>query len=489
MNRRLGVGGIFLVLSGCMVGPNYERPETNMPAAFVEAEETLSSSDEEFHEWWRHFEDPLLDELISEVVRSNFDLLIALERIEELRAVYRIDRSYLWPEIDLNATATRSLFSQNIFTSATTAVDVTSDRPASQSRGAAFGPPIQNFFQIGFDAIWELDLWGKFRRQKKAALSQVEASQFAAHDVLITAVSELIREYTALRALQEELQIATQKVAADSREVALMADLLKSGLKSDIDLSALEAEAHQDAATIPPLQSGIKNTIYRIAVLIGAQPENLEEKFHASAPIPLAVDKIPSGLPSDLLRRRPDIRAAERTLQAASEKIGVAVSAFFPSLALTGDSYGYEGNQLNNWFKPASQYWTIGPLINWNLIDFGRTRALIDQATSVQKQALLSYEKTVISALQDVEGSLVAYFEEQKRLRSLTEELAKKERVEQLTRDQFHAGLVNEQSTLEALKSSLDAKQAVAESKRALSSDLVAVYKALGGSWVCSSMP
>lgn len=480
---------ILLFLTGCMVGPKYCPPEVAMPANFTEQPENEPITDADLRCWWKQFEDPLLDSLIEMASSGNFDLRIAIEQIVEARAQYKIEGSYLWPEIDLNAVANRNRYSQNIFTTASSATSFASGNSANVARGSMFGPPIQNFFQVGFDAIWELDFWGKFRRGKQAAYEQWEASEFNAQNVLITVISEVARDYVSIRSLQQQIMWTKKKIDTDYRELELTRVLYDAGLDSQIDVNALIATLESDLATLPVLETSLKTTIYSLAVLLGKQPEEFAHEFDEVMPIPVALGKVPAGLPSDLLRRRPDIRQAERQLAAATEQIGIAVAGLFPHIALTGNGYGRESNLARNLFTFPSTYWTIGPSVNWDLIDFGRTRGQIAVANSMQRQSLISYEQIVTNALLDVEGALVSFFEEQKRNLYLNNQAATNLDTFQLSEDLFKAGLANEITALEALKTLIDSEITFTQSKQALVSDLIALYKALGGDWQCSYTP
>jgi len=481
---------LLLLLAGCMVGPDYYEPETCVPISFVESSSEECSSEDLCH-WWEQLGDSHLNSLIAESVQGNFDFGIALEKIEQARAYLRVEGSYLWPEIDLNATATRTRNSQNFFSS----------RAASTSTTGTTGalPLYQNFFLLGFDAIWELDFWGKFRRAKRAAYDQWQASYEDAQNVLIMIISEVAVDYVTIRALQNKIDLTRRKIGADEREIELMQDLFQSGLDSEIQLDTLIASVESDKATLPVLEASLKQTIYALAVLLGRQPECLVQEFEEMGPIPKGYDKIPVGLPSDLLRRRHDIREAERMLAAATEQIGVAVADLFPHVSLTGTTiggssligsgFGWESNKLSNLFNPLSKTWSIGPNIRWDLIDFGRTFGNIAIQNSVQRQAFLSYEKTVISALQDVEGALAAYFEEQKRNRFLKNQAEADRRVLALTEDLFQSGLASEIQLIEATRTWIDSENTFVDSEQALTSDLIAIYKALGGNWECSYLP
>ena len=468
------------------MGPNYHKPETAMPSQFEEENNAEMVTDEDLCQWWKQFEDQMLDALIEEAVEANYDLRIAVEQIIEARAQYKIQGSFLWPEIDLNATANRSRFSNNLFTSSSSTTSTSAGAsPASvaSSNVASISGTIQNFFQVGFDSIWELDFFGKFRRGKQAAFDLWEASKDTAQNVQITVISEVARDYVAIRGLQLQIELTQKKIWVDERELALVEVLFDAGLDNQIQIETLISTLESDRATLPVLETALKQTIYALAVLLGRQPEGLVAEFEESTPIPSGMGRVPIGLPSDLLRRRPDVRAAERQLAAATEQIGVAVADLFPHISLTGNTYGFESNKQNKWLIASSRYWNVGPMLNWDLIDFGRTRGQIAVANSQQRQALLTYEQMVISSLQDVEGALVAYFEEHKRTVDFENQVAADRRSLELTEDLFEAGLVDESQVLTALKTTIASETSLIQSQQALTSDLIALYKALGGEW------
>ncbi len=483
---------ILLFLTGCTVGPNYHKPDVQMPMSFEEKKEDEPLSDQDLVGWWKHFDDPVLNRLVQEAVQGNYDWRIALEQIVEARAKYRVERSYLWPEIDLNAAATRAHFSDNLFTSSSLLNSTaTGSSPASVVAGDNF--PIagatQNFFQIGFDAIWELDFFGKFRRNREAARDLWQASKESAQGVLITVIAEVVRGYIGIRSLQQQIKLWKDRIWADERQLELSEVLLDAGLDNQIQVENLIASLEADLAALPPMEAALKQEIYALAVLLGKHPEGFAATFETVAKIPSAMEKVPAGLPSDLLRRRPDIRTVERQLAAATEQIGVAVADLFPHIYLTGNTVGFESNRLNKWFILPSRYWNVGPSLNWDLLDFGRTRAQVAVQNSLQRQALLAYEQTVISALQDVEGALVAYFEERKRACDFEYQREANARALILTEDLFDSGLVDEWQFLQAWKTLINSDMSLIQSQQALASDLVALYKALGGDWQCSASP
>lgn len=468
-----------------MVGPNYQRPETAMPAQFVETKEPSISSEDPLCDWWKRLNDPLLDSLIAEAVKSNYDIRLAVERIAEARAQFRIARSQQAPEFDIQGIATRSRISPNLF-------------PVPSNSLPLF-PVYLNFFDLEFDALWELDFFGKFRRGKRAARYQWEATKEDAQAVLITSLSEVARDYVAIRSLQQQIQILQQKIATDEEELALSQALFACGLASELEVKRLLASLESDRAMLPTLDSSLKQTIFALALLLGKQPESLIEQFTTIAPIPLCIDQVPIGLPSDLLRRRPDIRAAERQLAAATEQIGVAVADLFPHIALTGNSiagapiggssYGYQSYDIKTLLRGASRFFSVGPAIRWDFIDFGKVRGNIAVQNSLQRQAVISYEQTITNALKEVESALAAYFDEGRRSFLLSEQVAADQRSLQLTSDLYQAGLKSESDLLDARRTLLDAETSLIESQGTATNNLITLYKVLGGEWECSYSP
>lgn len=477
---RLGIAGL-LILAGCMVGPQYQKPEIAMPAQF---EEVLGeATEEDLSEWWKQFNDPILDELIQVSLNQNYDLQIALEKIEQTRAQYRIERSHLWPEIDLNATAARSGISQNF-------IPPPSTLPAG---GSGFFPNFLNVFQVGFDAIWELDLFGKFRREKNTAHALWEASKEDYQSVLISVISEVAVHYIGIRALQTKIELIKEKIAADEKELVITQSLWEVGLDNELQITQLVSRIETDRAELPILETSFKQTVYALAYLLGQPPEGLVERFSERRPIPMAEGKLPVGIPSDLLRRRPDVRSAERQLAAATEQTGSAIADYFPRFALTGISFGnqnkigslagFESYKPSKLFESASRMFSLGVGMNWDLIDFGRVRASVDVKKSLQRQALMTYEQTVIASLKDVESALVAYFDEQDRKESLLKKVEADRSTWKITQDLFKVGLASEITVIEAERGFLDSKKALVESEQALAGDLIGIYKAVGGNW------
>ena len=453
---------LFLVifLTGCMVGPNYKRPEVAMPEGFLESKKTEAISS--IRSWWKSFNDPVLDRLIDQAIESNYDLAIAIEKIEETRAYYRIRRADLFPEVDASAAAFRTGLSQNSL--------MTSFVPLS-----AF-----NTFQAGFDAVWEIDIFGKLRREKEAAWYEVQEMQENMRDTFVTVTSEVARNYADICSAAGFISLTKEKINTRRAILQLNRDRNDTGLESRIEIEEQIAMLKIDEEDLLFYETFYKQTIYRLAALLGKQPESVNEWFKEPARVLKAAGKVAVGLPSELLRRRPDVRAAERNLARATAKIGAAIAEYFPSFSLTGGT-GLEANKMHSLFSGGSFDWSVGGLMKWPLITFGRVRANVDVKKSVQKQALLSYENAVVLALKDVEGAMVAYYNQQDKLKQVEEEEIAIRRKVRLLESKYQSGLSGLEAYLAQKYELLTQQVKTVETERTLALDLIALYKALGG--------
>ncbi|MEI6531283.1 MAG: efflux transporter outer membrane subunit [Chlamydiota bacterium] len=478
-------GLLFILLStlitGCKVGPDYKSPRVVMPCLYTE--DTPILKEENIATWWTNFNDPCLNELVKETLSGSFDLRIAMEKVCQSRSDYWTQFSSLFPEIDYAGSGARSRLSQSVI-------------------GARFlGPIYQDFYLAGFDAIWELDFFGKFRRGVAAAYDTWQALDEDVRNVKIMVVSEVATTYTLIRSYQNQLAVAQDIVLLDEELLILAQQRQNSGLSNEQAVESAIGVLENDKATLNVLQTLLKQQIYSLGTLLGRAPETLACSFNNLKNIPSTFGLIPAGLPSDLLRRRPDIRAAERRLAAATEQIGVAVAARFPSIALTGStsSYsanpiqganiGFASNNLKDLLNPTSLLWGAGGLVTGPLIDFGKRSAVVDAQISLRQQAFLFYQKTIITALQEVESAIVAYFNEEKRLRALENQEAASRKSLDLIKNLFDAGLIAYTEVLTAQEQLLNSMTTRLKSQTALATDLIAVYKSMGGDWGCSYSP
>ncbi len=453
-----------------MVGPNYQQPKTTAPAQWsapmAGGETNLEPS---IASWWKSFNDPQLDSLVERAVRTNQDLRIAEARVREARALYRSASSQLWPTVDAGGSYARQNQSKN--------------QPVLGSLPMPPGIPYENnVYQAGFDASWEVDVFGGNRRGVEAGKAEVAAAEFGRRNVLVTLLGEVARNYVELRGCQRRLDIAANNLKTQQEALALAENRFKNGLTSDLDVQQAATLLANTRAVIPMLETGIQGYIHRLGVLLGQPPEALLAELSAPAPIPSAPPVVPVGLPSDLLRRRPDIQQAERQLAASTARIGVATADLFPKFSLTGIA-GYESTSASDWFAGGSKFWSLGPTVQWRIFDAGRIRANIRVQNARQEQALAAYEETVLMSFEDVENSLVAYAKEQIRRRSLEDAVTSSRDSLHLANQLYSNGLASFINVLDAERSLYQAEDALVQSDKAVTQNLISLYKALGGGW------
>ncbi len=477
-----------LSLTGCMVGPNYAPPNDALPDDFIEdqPDRTELIDDQDLVRWWCRFDDPLLNDLIETALSQNYDYRIAFERIFQARAQYWVQFTQILPELDASMTASRFRASRS-FRNANTVNPLNPLEPTLS--------PIDNFYQMGLAAIWEIDLWGKFRRGASASYAIWQATAFDFQGVKIVVVSDVASAYVTVRALQKRLSTAEDVFKLDQELLDLSKSRVDAGIANMQEYESIRAIYEGDASILALAESSLKQAIYSLSILTGILPEEIIKYFADEKPIPNATGEVPIALPSDLLRRRPDIRSAERELAAATEDIGIAMADLLPTLSLTGSSgsfasnplqganVGIASNRLNKLFKPESLIWGIGGFVTLPVLDFGKREAVVDQQVAIRNQSYFAYKKTVMGAIQETEQSLTAYFNQEKSLESLMRQEAANNRALNLTTDLFQAGLSNYIEVLRAREVWLRSVNSVTDAKRALMIDLITVYKALGGNW------
>ena len=474
-----------LNFTGCMVGPNYAPPKDVLPDHFIEdvLAKTELVEDEDFVNWWCRFNDPLLNDLLETALSQNYDYRIAFERIFQARAQYWVQFTQILPELDASITASRFRASRSFRNMNT--ID-----PLAPNLS-----PIDNFYQMGLAAIWEIDLWGKFRRGASASYGIWQATAFDFQGVKIVVISDVASTYATIRALQKRLSTAEEVFKLDQNLSDLSKSRVDAGIANIQEYESIRAIYERDASILALAESSLKQAIYSLSTLTGILPEEIIEYFADERPIPNASGLVPIALPSDLLRRRPDIRSAERQLAAATEDIGIVMADLLPTLSLTGSSgsfasnplqganVGVASNRLNKLFKPESLIWGIGGFVTLPVLDFGKREAVVDQQVAIRNQSYFAYKKTVMGAIQETEQSLTAYFNQEKSLESLMRQEATNNRLLSLITDLFQAGLSDYIEVLRAREVWLQSVNGVTDAKRALMIDLITVYKALGGNW------
>ena len=472
LNHLLLLPFLSLLAGGCAVGPDYHGPESqvNLPPALWD--DTLNGGETNAPvsptAWWQNFHDAEMDSLIGRAVQSNLDLQIAQARVREARAQYGVAVADFLPSLDASGSYERQRQShkQPLFT-------------AFQIPSSAFQ---NNVFQAGFDASWEIDLFGGKRRAAEAAKAEVAASEYGRRDTLVTLLGEVARNYVDVRGYQRQLAIANENIEAQTKVLAITQRRFANGLTSDLDVEQANTLLATTRAEIPTLQTSLRTSIHRLGVLLGREPGSLLAELSKDAPIPATPPAVPAGLPSELLLRRPDVQRAERELAAATANIGVAKSDLFPKFFLTGAA-GLESVSASDWFTSGSKFWSFGPTVQWDIFDTVRVRANIKVQNARQEQALLNYEQTALIAFEEVENGLAAYANEQIRRRSLREAVTSSQKSLALANKLYSNGLTDFLHVLDAERSLYQAQDALVQSDRTVSSDLISLYKSLGGGW------
>src|SRR5262245_8521849 len=463
----MNAGGFFgswlsvlgILLSGCAVGPNYYPPRTAAPANWSEAQlGGTTNSGLQVVEWWKTFNDPQLDSLVERAVEANHDLRIAEGRLREARA---LRSGAIWdfgPTINASGSYANQRRSENAETSTAPNQRLNTD-----------------LYDAHFDSIWKIYVFGGKRRALESATAQFMAVAEDRRDVLVSVLAEVTRNYVEVRGLQQRLAITRKNIKAQSEAVEITRARFNAGLTSELDVKQAEALVATTQSQLPTMETALKQTVHRLDVLLGRHPGALIAELSADEPIPATPPTIPVGLPSDLLRRRPDVRRAERQLASATANIGVETAELFPKFSLLGLA-GFQSLSTRDWFTGGSRYWSAGPTVTWRLLDFGRIRAQIKAANARQEQALAAYERTVLISFEDVENALVAHANEQVRYGSLKESVAANRGALALANELYTKGLGDFLSVLEAERSLYQAEDQLVDSQRTVTQNLVALY-------------
>jgi NodT family efflux transporter outer membrane factor (OMF) lipoprotein len=354
-----------------------------------------------------------------------------------------------------------------------------------QPPGSSYEDDLQ---MAGFDASWEIDVFGGKRRAVEAAKARLSGAEFGQRDVLVSLLGEVARNYVDLRAYQVRLAIARQNIETQEKSLAITQNRFTNGLATDLDVQQALTVLATTRAEVPTLESQVQTTTHSLEVLLGQQPETLQTELVEAAPIPAQPPQVPVGLPSELLLRRPDVSRAERQLAAATANIGVAKSDLFPKFYLTGFA-GLESASANDWFTPGSRFWSVGPTVQWRIFDAGRIRANIKVQNARQEQALAAYEQTVLTAFEEVEDNLVLYAKEQVRRRCLQDAVQASQKSLDTANRLYAGGLTDFLRVLDAERSIYQAQDSLAQSDRTISANLIALYKSLGGGWETVAQP
>ena len=450
-------------IAGCAVGPNYRTPPPGVDSHFANAGEPGFNEASPVQRYWTTFSDPLLDSLVNDAIAHNKDLVTAAANLQEARAARRLTGFDQFPTATFTGGYTKNLYSAQ-------------QLPFVDRHDREYDTA-----DAGFTGLWELDLFGRVRRNLEAARADVGESAATLQDARVSMIAELCRNYFVLRGLQDQLALTKRNADSEFNTLKLTQVRLAAGRGNQLDTARAEAQWDTTVASIPSLEASTATTIYRLSVLTGRQPTALNETLAArAAPELPPLNDI--GTPEQLLRRRPDIRAAERRLAGATARIGVAVGDLFPKVSLTG-SIGYSAATFGQFGTADARFFSIGPSITWAAFDFGRVRARIGSAKAQTDAALSSYEGSVLSALEDTEGALIGYGRSQSRRDALKLAAAASDKAADLARRRFEGGLIDFLEVLDAERTALSAELLLSQSRTDSATSLVAVYKALGGGW------
>ncbi|MDD4914742.1 MAG: efflux transporter outer membrane subunit [Methylococcales bacterium] len=471
-NRKLNImAGLLIFLNGCMVGPDYRKPETALPAnwrtALVSPGETGEQAIEQ--QWWRHFHDPVLDQLIAKATHNNPDVRLGETRIIEARAARASAFSTLLPTGNLMGSASRQ----------GNQLGFPSGGPANLS--SLVKQPF-NIFKSGFDASWELDLFGGHRRELESAEAELTASAISREDVLISTLAEVARTYLDIRLYQAQLAVTADVVASDARSAAISGQRFETGDTSGSDVSRDTARLRHDQAQIAYYRNLLAQAEYGMDVLLGESPGAAHAMLAAAAPVPAGDSQLIFAAPAQVIANRPDIRYAERKLAAATAQQGVAVAKFFPDVSLSG-FIGLFNTNAGNFLNAGSKSWFMGASVLWPILSYGTLSANLDAADARQQEALTQYQKTIITALSDVERSFTAYSEQEKYLQSVEKETADYLHLQQIALERYRQGLTAYADVLDADRSLYTSRNQLNQARAQTAQNLIAVYKSLGGGW------
>ncbi|HEV8332809.1 MAG TPA: efflux transporter outer membrane subunit [Steroidobacteraceae bacterium] len=452
-------------IAGCAVGPDYREPTQSVPDRFNSAPQPGIGEGEVIAQFWTLLHDPVLDRLVSDALAANKDLAQAAGNLQASRAAARLTGFDAFPTMTAGGSYSHARLSSN------------------QLPGATREQRTIDTYDAGFDAAWELDLFGRVRRSNQAARADVGSAEATLRDAIVSVTAEVARNYCVLRGLQDQLAVAERNQGNQRQTLDLTQVRLDAGRGTQLDVSRAGAQLATTEATIPPLRIAIATTIHRLSVLTGRQPQVLAPELSALRPMPALPALNAIGGPEALLRRRPDVRIAERNLAAATARIGVSVADLFPRITLIG-SAGYDSSSWSKLGSVSSQTYSVGPSITWAAFDLGRVRARIHIARAETDIAFAAYEAAVLNALEDTENSLVSYGESQRREATLERAATESTTAARLARQRFEGGLSDFLSVLQAERDALAAEDSLAQGRTQTATSLIAVYKALGGGWM-----
>ena len=459
---QLGLFASMLLLSACAVGPDYKTP-VQAPVVLQNAPAGAFSTANPEAQWWKAFNDPVLDGLISQALAGNLDIRVAVARVDEARALFKDARLDQLPRVTADGSYTKS----------------------DQQQPGSNGQRVESeTYQAGFDAGWEIDLFGRVRRGVESARAEAGAAQADLRDAQVTIAAEVARNYLELRGAQARLAVANRNLDTQRETLRLTQVRYNAGAGSPIDVASAQARLNATEAAIPALITAEKRANYRLCVLVGKRPGELDATLTAKtdAEVTPLIAALPIGEASDLLRRRPDVQAAERRLAAQTAKVGVATADLFPRVRVSG-FIGFLSGSASGVGNSASQAWSVAPTVSWPALDLGGAHQRLKAQEARNDAALANYDQTVLAALEDLENALVGYRQQQAQLVSLSNQAAASRRAAELARIQYKEGGIDFLVLLDAERTLLAAEDSLTVAETGVNTNVVAIYKALGGGW------
>lgn len=461
----------LVIAAGCSVGPEYAPPKTDVPSLFSSLADvsasgpgtrSASADAADTARWWERFGDPELTKLVERSLASNHDVRLAVERLDEARAAVGLARSDELPAVTAEGSATRS-------------------RGSSNTPGP-FRSDENDLYSAGLSASWEIDFFGRVRRGVEAAAADLDAAGESVNDARVLVAAEVVRRYSDLRGSQQRLEVARRAIAVRQQTLDLVNSMVKAGLSAEFDVAQAQAELSSRQAVIPTIEAVIRQNSHAISVLTGEAPGALVDKLAASGPIPAAPGTLAVGAPADLLMRRPDLRRAERSIAAATARVGVATADLYPRFTIAG-SLSLEASNPGDLYDLSSRSYSFGPGVSWSVFNNGKVRSGIAAADSRARQSLLAYDKAVLSALREAEDALVGLGKEQDRLASLSQAVASNRRAVELAESLYKSGLSSLTPVLDNQRRLYEAEDQLVLGQLAVTERVVDTYKALGGGW------
>ncbi len=464
--------GAVLALSGCAsVGPDYVPPETEVPDQWQQdLAADMAAGQPELTHWWEELNDPKLIDLIGRAKEGNPGLKEAVARLREARGQRAISAGQRVPDINLDGRATRSRTSE------------------------AFIPPTieldryNTFYEIGPSVSWEVDFWGRVRRSIESADATLQGSLEAYRDSLVLLYAEIALTYVDTRALQARIRYTESNIGTQRASLKLVVDRNNAGLSSDLEVRQAEFNLYRTEAFLPALQAGLTASMNRLGVLLGESPGALHAELQQAQPIPTVPEEVMVGVPGDLIRRRPDIRTAERALAAQTARIGVATAELYPRFDIIGD-FTMLSTEASGLTDSGNRRFSIGPFFSWHLFDGGRVRGQIEVEDARTEQALHRYEQTVLNALEEVEGAMSDFVRERERQESLSRSAVAADKSVELVLILYRTGLTDFQNVLDMQRSLFEQQDRLAESDGKVVKNLIRIYAALGGGWDPDDLP